>query len=75
MKKFWNWKNQTNPETNQEERVLELNGVIASESWFDDEVSPKMFKDELNDRKVIVDVKGIRNKNELKAQGYRYWRL
>ena len=34
-----------------------------------------MFKVEPNDRKVIVDVKGIRNKNELKAQDYRYWRL
>jgi len=35
----------------------------------------KMFKDEPNDKKVIVDVKGVRNKDELKAQGYRYWRL
>lgn len=25
-----------------------LNGTIAEESWFDDEVSPKIFKDELN---------------------------
>ena len=47
MEKFWNWKNQTNPEIGENERVLELNGVIASESWFDDEVSPQMFKDEL----------------------------
>ena len=29
------------------ERVLELNGTIAEESWFDDDVTPKMFKDEL----------------------------
>lgn len=35
----------------------------------------KMFKDEPNDSKVIVDVKGVRNKDELKALGYRYWRL
>ena len=35
----------------------------------------KMFKDEPNDRKVIVDVKGVRNKDELKDLGYRYWRL
>ena len=34
-----------------------------------------MFKDEDNSRKIIVDVKGVRNKNELKALGYRYWRL
>lgn len=30
-----------------EDRVLELNGTIAEESWFDDDVTPKMFKDEL----------------------------
>lgn len=35
----------------------------------------KMFKDETNDKKVIIDVKGVRNKNELKDLGYRYWRL
>lgn len=35
----------------------------------------KMFKDEPNDKKVIVDVKGIRDKNELLGLGYRYWRL
>ena len=29
------------------ERVLELNGTIAEESWFDDDVTPQMFKDEL----------------------------
>lgn len=45
MKKFWNWTKVQNNET--EERVLELNGTIAEESWFDDDVTPKMFKDEL----------------------------
>ena len=30
-----------------EERVLELNGTIAEESWFEDDVTPRMFKDEL----------------------------
>ena len=52
MKKFWNWKNQvvqdsgTDGETT--ERVLELNGTIAEESWFDDDVTPQLFKEELN---------------------------
>ena len=45
MKKFWNWIKVQNSET--EERVLELNGTIAEESWFDDDVTPRMFKDEL----------------------------
>lgn len=35
----------------------------------------KMFKDEPNDQKVIVDVKGVRSKEEFRALGYRYWRL
>lgn len=50
-KKFWNWKsrktlNQANEEV--AERVLELHGTIAEESWFDDDVTPQLFKDELN---------------------------
>lgn len=45
MKKFWNWKNQTQEEA--VERVLEIDGTIADESWFDDDITPKMFKDEL----------------------------
>ena len=46
MKKFWKWKNQVE-QTEPLERVLELNGTIAEESWFDDDVTPQMFKDEL----------------------------
>ena len=29
------------------ERTLFLNGTIADESWFDDDVTPQLFKDEL----------------------------
>lgn len=51
MKKFWKWKNQmtTNQETQEQtmERTLFLNGTIAEESWFDDDVTPQLFKDEL----------------------------
>ena len=46
MKKFWNWKNQITKEQ-VEERILELNGTIADESWFGDEVTPEIFKAEL----------------------------
>ena len=45
MRKFWKWTK--NQET--EERVLELNGTIAEESWFDDDITPRMFKEELLD--------------------------
>ena len=52
MKKFWNCKNKTmtnqETETQSQERILFLNGTIAEESWFDDEVTPALFKDELN---------------------------
>ncbi|GAD44010.1 head maturation protease, ClpP-related [Streptococcus constellatus subsp. pharyngis] len=51
MKKFWKWKNQVMKNQNEEEvieRILFLNGTIAEESWFDDDVTPQIFKDELN---------------------------
>lgn len=47
-KKFWNWKKAKNQETGAEERILELSGTIAEDSWFDDDVTPQIFKDELN---------------------------
>ena len=46
-KKFWNWLDVKNEADTPEERILEINGEIASESWFDDDVTPKLFKDEL----------------------------
>ena len=42
MKKFWNWVK------NEDGRTLYLDGVIAEETWFGDEVTPKQFKSELN---------------------------
>ncbi len=48
MKKFWKWRNQAEAGTAPEERTLFLNGTIAEESWFDDDVTPQLFKDELN---------------------------
>jgi ATP-dependent Clp protease protease subunit len=54
-KKFWKWTN-TADGSPSEERVLELYGTIASETWFDDDITPQMFKDELlagNDPVVI----------------------
>ena len=47
-KKFWNWKKAKNQEPGAGERILELSGTIAEESWFDDDVTPQLFKDELN---------------------------
>ena len=47
MKRFWNWLK--NEETGQ--RDLWLEGPIAEESWFGDEVTPAIFKEELNSGK------------------------
>ena len=41
--KFWNWVQNDSSE----ERILFLEGVIAEESWFEDDVSPAEFKADL----------------------------
>ena len=47
-KKFWNWTNRPrNENESDDERVLELYGTIAEESWFEDDVTPRTFRDEL----------------------------
>jgi ATP-dependent Clp protease protease subunit len=50
MNKFWNFKNE------KDGRTLELIGEIASESWWGDEVTPKAFKDELNEKTGDITV-------------------
>lgn len=44
-RKFWNWVRNENDES----RTLFLNGEISDETWYGDEVTPKMFKEELQD--------------------------
>ena len=41
MNRVWNWVR------NEDNRTLYLNGTIAEESWFDDDVTPAAFKAEL----------------------------
>lgn len=55
MYKFWNWKQKV---INEEliEQVLFLNGTIAEESWFDDEITPKIFDSELKEHTGDVTV-------------------
>jgi ATP-dependent Clp protease protease subunit len=43
VKKFWNWVRDADTGS----RTLYLNGVIAEESWFEDDITPKAFKEEL----------------------------
>ena len=48
MNRFWRWVKNKNPaEGAPEERTLFLNGTIAEESWFDDDVTPALFKSDL----------------------------
>ena len=42
-RKFWNWVKNEGEAT----RTLYLTGEISDETWFGDEVTPRMFKDEL----------------------------
>ena len=44
MNHFWRWTNAAGNEP----RVLTLDGTIAEETWYEDEISPKMFREELN---------------------------
>jgi len=50
IKKFWNWVESG------DERTLYLEGAIAEESWYGDEVTPKAFKTELLSGKGDITV-------------------
>lgn len=45
-RKFWNWITNQD-ESSSEMRTLFLNGEISDETWYGDEVTPRLFKDEL----------------------------
>ena len=49
-KHFWSW---IRDETEPESRTLYLNGVIAEESWFSDEVTPAAFKADLTAQRLL----------------------
>lgn len=48
MNKFWIFKNLTDESGMPKGRALELYGTIAEESWYDDEITPAMFREELD---------------------------
>ena len=52
MRRFWNWEpaapTSENPAGSDTSRVLRINGVVAEESWFEDDVTPALFASELN---------------------------
>ncbi|KMY23635.1 Clp protease ClpP [Actinobaculum suis] len=52
MRRFWNWEpaapTSENPAGSDTSRVLRINGVVAEESWFEDDITPALFASELN---------------------------
>lgn len=51
MRRFWNWEppapETSHPADSNTSRVLRINGPIAEESWFDDDITPALFASEL----------------------------
>jgi ATP-dependent Clp protease protease subunit len=50
LRRFWNWEPQApthDPAGSDTSRVLRIDGVIAEESWFDDDITPALFASEL----------------------------
>lgn len=62
MRRFWNWETPPQPSNSDDVpdaaggRVLRINGVIAEESWFDDDITPALFASELNNGSGDVTV-------------------
>lgn len=62
MDKFWNWVRNEADEGISEERTLFLTGEISDVTWYGDEVTPQIFRDELEsgtgDIRVIISSPG-----------------
>lgn len=50
-RKFWNWASEGD-----EQRTLFLNGEISDETWYGDEVTPRLFKSELESGKGDITI-------------------
>lgn len=62
------------------EDIKEMDAVVLAVGHdqflrFTQEDFNKMFKEGANGRKVLFDIKGILNRKEYEAAGYKYWRL
>ena len=56
MNKFWNWIVRDEAD-GAPQRELRLEGVIAEESWFEDDVTPEAFRDELESGEGDITVR------------------
>ena len=50
-RKFWNWVRNEG-----EKRILLLDGEISDETWWDDEITPQMFRSELHAAEGDIDL-------------------
>lgn len=50
-RQFWKWVKNIEPDSFGSDRTLYLSGEISDETWYGDEVTPKLFKDELESGK------------------------
>jgi len=62
------------------EGIKEMDAIIIAVGHdqflkFTREDFEKMFKDGSNESKVLLDIKGILDRKEYEAAGYKYWRL
>ncbi|WP_026523296.1 head maturation protease, ClpP-related [Butyrivibrio sp. MB2005] len=46
-RKFWNWVKNEEPDSFGSNRTIYLDGEISDDTWYGDEATPKLFKDEL----------------------------
>lgn len=56
MNQFWVFNQIENQETGETENILTLDGVIAEESWYGDEVTPQLFQADLKKCKGDITV-------------------
>ena len=60
MERFWNW-TKTAAVDSGEQRTLHLEGIIAEQTWLDDDITPALFKEELyaEDGPVTVVINSV----------------
>ena len=56
-RKFWRWTRNETPDSFGSDRTLYLDGEISDETWYGDEVTPQVFKDELNSGKGNITLR------------------
>ena len=65
-----------NVEVREMKEMVDLDAIIIATAHDEfKKISMKEFNNMFNDKKIIIDVKGILDKSEYEKAGYSYWRL